>query len=229
MTYQIQKKAKNFINYESEIGWRPIDIHVIIKPEVVNIGDKIEIRANVFGNIDSPLTVTIVQGNSVVEKEMTDESGYYYALIDTKNFKPGNAKLTVNGKMGEEEFIYDKEVILTQASAVETNDNAYLESKKSSLKNRVYMSYPNPFNPDVWIPYELSQSANVTVEIYNALGQLIRTLDLGYKYGGKYIDANKAAHWDGRNSNGEYVSSGIYFYRLKAGNFVATGKMIALK
>ena len=222
------KKLKSFINFESEIGWHPIDIHVIIKPEVANIGDKIEIRADVFGDILSPL-VTLKQGDTILEKAMTNEFGYYSAIIDTKNLKPGSAKLTVNAKVGEEEFVYDKELILTQASAVEANNNNSLESKKSPLKNRVYMSYPNPFNPEVWIPYELSQSANVTIEIYNALGQLIRVLDLGYKYSGKYLDVSKAAHWDGRNSNGEYVSSGIYFYKLRAGNFIATGKMIALK
>lgn len=222
-------KNTSFINFEGEMGWHPTEIHVIIKPEIVNIGDKIEIHADVFGNIDSPPKVTIKQENTIFEKNMTDESGYYYAIIDTKNLKPGNIKLTVNAKIEEEEFVYDKEIILTQASAVEISDNSSLELKKTPLKNRVYMSYPNPFNPEVWIPYELSQDVNVTIEIYNTIGQLIRTLDLGYKYSGKYLSANKAAYWDGRNSNGEYVSSGIYFYKFKAGDFIATGKMIALK
>ncbi len=223
------KKVTSFINFESEMGWHPVEIHVIIKPEVANIGDKIEVRADIFGNIDSPPKVTVKQGDTILEKDMIDESGYYYAIIDTKNLKPGNTKLTVNAKIGEEEFVYNKEITITQASAVEINNDVALESKKTPLKNRVYMSYPNPFNPEVWIPYELSQNANVTIEIYNALGQLIRTLDLGYKYSGKYLSVNKAAHWDGRNSNGEYVSSGIYFYKLKAGDFVVAGKMIALK
>ena len=102
------------------------------------------------------------------------------------------------------------------------------ESKKH-FQNRLYLAYPNPFNPEVWIPYELSNGGDVTIEIYNVLGQLIRSFDLGYKASGKYLGTNKAAYWDGRNSNGEHVSSGVYFYRLKAGSFVASGKLIALK
>jgi len=97
------------------------------------------------------------------------------------------------------------------------------------LEDRALPCYPNPFNPDVWIPYELKSGEQVTVEIYNSVGQLIRTLDLGYKFAGRYSDLSKAAHWDGRNSSGEQVSSGVYFYRLRAGSFTATGKMIAVK
>jgi hypothetical protein len=90
-------------------------------------------------------------------------------------------------------------------------------------------NYPNPLNPDTWIPYELAEDAHVEVRIYTSTGQLIRTLDLGYKLAGLYIEEEKAAHWDGRNEIGEYVSSGVYFYSMKAGDFAATGKMVLVR
>jgi len=78
-------------------------------------------------------------------------------------------------------------------------------------------------------PYKLGQGVEVSISIYNASGQLIRTLDLGYKNAGAYISKEKAGYWDGRNEKGEKVSSGIYFYTLKAGDFTATKKFMMLK
>jgi len=96
-------------------------------------------------------------------------------------------------------------------------------------KTALLQSYPNPFNPDVWIPYELKKESPVTIEIYNAAGQLVRTLELGEQPRGRYISKSKAAYWNGRSESGERAASGLYFYVLKAGDFVATGKMAVLK
>jgi len=90
-------------------------------------------------------------------------------------------------------------------------------------------NFPNPFNPDTWIPYQLSKDAQVTIEIYSVSGKLIRTLDLGYKEAGFYTRKSKAAYWDGRNQVGEKVASGVYFYHLKAGDFYATRKLLVTK
>lgn len=90
-------------------------------------------------------------------------------------------------------------------------------------------NFPNPFNPDTWIPYELAEPAEVTICIYNASGQLIRTLDLGYRDSGYYLDRTQAAYWDGKNDQGEQVSSGLYFCQMQAGSFTATTKMILLR
>ena len=90
-------------------------------------------------------------------------------------------------------------------------------------------NYPNPFNPETWIPYQLAESANVAVTIYSTDGQLVRTLELGHQAVGVYESRNRAAHWDGRNELGEQVASGIYFYVLTAGDFSATRKMLILK
>ena len=96
-------------------------------------------------------------------------------------------------------------------------------------KTALLANYPNPFNPETWIPYQLSEPSTVRLHIYAANGALVRTLDLGHQSAGRYQDRNRAAYWDGKNEIGESVASGIYFYTLTAGNFTATGKMLIRK
>ena len=90
-------------------------------------------------------------------------------------------------------------------------------------------NYPNPFNPETWIPYQLAKSTEVMLRIYSVDGTLVRTLELGHQSTGMYHSKNRAAHWDGRNQHGEVVASGVYFYTLTAGNFTATRKMLIRK
>ena len=90
-------------------------------------------------------------------------------------------------------------------------------------------NYPNPFNPETWIPYQLAAPADVTLCIYSADGKLVRTLALGHQTAGMYQSRSRAAYWDGRNTLGEPVASGVYFYTLSAGDFTATRKMLIRK
>ena len=90
-------------------------------------------------------------------------------------------------------------------------------------------NYPNPFNPETWIPYQLAEPAEVTVSIYAADGKLVRMLALGHQSVGIYASQNRAAYWNGRNALNEPVASGVYFYTLTAGNFTATRKMLIRK
>ena len=96
-------------------------------------------------------------------------------------------------------------------------------------KTVLLANYPNPFNPETWIPYQLSEAAEVTVTIHASDGKLIRTLELGQMPAGAYSDKDRAAYWDGQNEQGEPVASGIYFYTLTAGDFSATRKMVIRK
>ena len=97
-------------------------------------------------------------------------------------------------------------------------------------KETVLLSnYPNPFNPETWIPYRLAKSADVTLTIYAATGEVVRTLALGHQAVGNYVDRARAAYWDGKNALGESVASGVYFYTLSAGDFSATRKMLVAK
>ena len=93
----------------------------------------------------------------------------------------------------------------------------------------VLANYPNPFNPETWIPYQLARDATVRIDIYTADGRAIRTLVLGHQPAGMYQDKSRAAYWDGRNEVGEPVASGLYFYTLTAGDFTGTGKMLIRK
>ena len=96
-------------------------------------------------------------------------------------------------------------------------------------ETRLLANYPNPFNPETWIPYQLSEPAEVTLHIYTVDGTLMRRLVLGHQPAGTYHNKSRAAYWDGRNEHGERVASGVYFYTLSAGDFTATRKMLIRK
>lgn len=92
------------------------------------------------------------------------------------------------------------------------------------VKNQLYQNYPNPFNPETWIPYELAKEGEISINIYDTQGKLIRNLDLGYEKAGFH-----KAQWDGMDNNAQSAVSGVYFYMLKAGNFCDTKKMVILR
>ena len=99
----------------------------------------------------------------------------------------------------------------------------------SPERTRLLANYPNPFNPETWIPYQLATDSEVQITIYNTTGNVVRTLKLGHQSEGYYTDRSRAAYWDGRNGIGEQVASGIYFYVFTANEFSATRKMLILK
>ena len=98
------------------------------------------------------------------------------------------------------------------------------EGKFALLRN-----YPNPFNPDTWIPFELANDSFITLRIYDVQGRLVRRLDLGHRAAGCYYSQEQAARWDGINETGEFVATGLYFYTLQAGKYIATRRMLLLK
>ena len=96
-------------------------------------------------------------------------------------------------------------------------------------QTRLAQNFPNPFNPETWMPFQLSESSFASIQIYSASGQLVRTLDLGMKPAGFYMTRSNAAYWDGRNGAGEHVASGVYYYTLNTDNYAATRKMLISK
>ena len=114
--------------------------------------------------------------------------------------------------------------LLYQFPFAETAKTSRVPGQTSLLPN-----YPNPFNPETWIPYQLTKDANVTLTISNIKGQVVQTLVLGHQAAGIYQNRSRAAYWDGKNTQGEPVASGVYFYTLKAGEFAATRKMLVRK
>ena len=96
----------------------------------------------------------------------------------------------------------------------------------SAVETSLLPNYPNPFNPETWIPYQLATSAEVSLTIYDIQGRVVRDLNLGHQRAGMYQSKSRAAYWDGRNAVGEPVASGVYFYTLTAGDFTATRKFL---
>ncbi|MCZ6679335.1 MAG: T9SS type A sorting domain-containing protein [Candidatus Poribacteria bacterium] len=96
-------------------------------------------------------------------------------------------------------------------------------------ETKLLPNYPNPFNPETWIPYQLASDAAVHISIYDIKGTLVRQLALGHRQAGYYTNRSRAAHWDGRSEMGEQVSSGVYFYQLRTGDFTGVGRMVIVK
>ena len=112
---------------------------------------------------------------------------------------------------------------------VALNKEVLINTNSHPLETSLLVNYPNPFNPETWLPYQLASPAEVRIMIYAADGQLIRKLDLGYQPVGFYESRSRAAYWDGKNAVGEPVASGVYFYTFTAGDFTATRRMLILK
>jgi len=96
-------------------------------------------------------------------------------------------------------------------------------------QTQLLSNYPNPFNPETWIPFELSQDSKVSVTIYNIAGTPVRNISVGYLQAGSYVSQLKSVYWDGKSDTGERVSSGTYFYQIRAGDYTETRKMVILK
>ena len=127
---------------------------------------------------------------------------------------------------------------LSQAEQLALTDPTYLrgitvlEQLHAALipqETTLLPNYPNPFNPETWIPYRLSHASDVDITIYDTRGMVVRRLDLGHQMAGYYTARAKAAYWNGRNESGESVASGIYFYQLRAGDYTALRRMVILK
>ena len=115
------------------------------------------------------------------------------------------------------------------APAAPMNSSLVSSDAVAPATTHLLTNYPNPFNPETWIPYQLSKAAEVTLTIYDIQGRVVRDLNLGHQRAGVYQSKARAVYWDGRNTQGEPVASGVYFYTLKAGDFIATRKMLIRK
>lgn len=120
--------------------------------------------------------------------------------------------------------------ITSQAAPMDMKEiNDLLRSLTMAVEeNALLPNFPNPFNPDTWIPYQLKEGGEVTIRIFTAHGELIREFYLGYKDAGLYTSQDKAMHWDGKNESGENVASGIYFCHLQINSFSAIRKLTIL-
>ena len=136
------------------------------------------------------------------------------------------AVLDSNGELASGPFIHNvtPDEIRDAVVKIDLKLGEIIPERSALLQN-----YPNPFNPETWIPFHLHDADEVSIEIYNSTGKLIRTLALGFRDAGIHTSRSKAAYWDGKNEAGESVASGIYFYTIQAGEFTATRKLTITK
>ena len=117
----------------------------------------------------------------------------------------------------------------TQIERVKRFLSRLLMPVEGPLQTKLYPNYPNPFNPETWIPYQLAMDAKITIRIYNTEGRIVRTIFSGHQVSGYYLTRNRAAYWDGKNELGEQVASGVYIYELATPTFKETKRLVILK
>ena len=122
--------------------------------------------------------------------------------------------------------------LILVAKAIDSANSTYSAPASQPLapeETALLPNYPNPFNPETWIPYQLATDSDVTITIYNTQGVFVRRLPLGFQSAGFYTNRSRAAYWDGHNALGERVASGVYFYQLQTDNVSLLRKMLILK
>ena len=182
-----------------------------------NLGKTGQNAADVNGdgqvNIQDLVLVAGALGNSAAAPSLHPQSLEMLTAADVKSWLSQAQHFNLTDAMAQKGILFLEQLL------------AVLTPKETGL----LANYPNPFNPETWIPYQLDKPAEVTISIYAVDGQVVRRLALGHQPAGMYQNRSRAAYWDGRNALGEPVASGVYFYTLTAGDFAATRKMLIRK
>ncbi|MDP6599538.1 MAG: Ig-like domain-containing protein, partial [Candidatus Poribacteria bacterium] len=225
-------------------GWSRIDSQepVLVAPSIVSQAEGFTPVLAALGQLTTeasdfrPDTTRVwVQNLSTgfsLSQSVTDGS-YQLTLVDAD--ADGVARigdlLEIGGETGQQRFRikpYQHQVTEQDINQgwIQLPD---LVAREIPAETQLLPNYPNPFNPETWIPFDLAEDAPVEIEIYSEKGTLVRRLPLGYTDAGIYRQQDKAAYWDGRNANGEQIASGVYFYRIQAGDYNQIRKMVILK
>ena len=182
-----------------------------------NLGKTGQNAADVNGdgivNIQDLVLVAGALGSSAAAPSLNSESLSTLTAADVKSWLTQARQLNLTDATSQRGILFLEQLLVV------------LTPKETALLH----NYPNPFNPETWIPYDLAKDADVSLHIYAVNGQVVRTLSLGHQASGRYQSRSRAAYWDGKNEFGEKVASGLYFYTLTAGDFSATRKMLIRK
>ena len=172
-------------------------------------------------------------GRAVAAVTAPDEAGYQLTVVDIETGRAAQigdileiSAQSPNPFIGVKPLRYTVTAEDVKQSLIQLPE---LVAYEIPAETELLHNYPNPFNPETWIPYRLAEDAFVTLTIYDQTGQVVRTIDVGHQIASVYESRSKAIYWDGRNGLGETVASGVYFYHLSAGDFSATRKMLILK
>ena len=188
------------------------------RPTVTN-GDTLPIAVNI-GEWDLGVTADISALDSTQSRPVSllpGENGVYSAEIVISE-----DNIAVNGA---------KEILITAKDAAGNTSRLTANVTLNNLRYRTELlpNYPNPFNPETWIPYRLAKDADVTLTIYDVSGNAVRQFNLGHQRAGSYETKSQSVYWDGTNDSGEPVASGVYFYNLSTDAFSKTRKATILK
>ncbi len=191
-------------------------------------------RSGVTMRVGSDDSIKVWLNGTVVHKNRVDRAATDFQDRFTVRLKKGGNLLLVKVSEsggGWSMFVGIDADVKTKQPSADTAAAPVLSALDMGLSTETVLlaNYPNPFNPETWIPYQLSKPADVTLTIYSVDGQIVRRLALGHQPAGMYQTRSRAAYWDGRNALGEPVASGVYFYTFTAGDFTATRKMLIQK
>ena len=172
-------------------------------------------------------------GRAVAAVTTPDEAGYRSTVVDIETGRAATvgdileiSAQSPNPFIGVQPLQYTVTAEDVKHSLIQLPE---LVAYEIPAETELLHNYPNPFNPETWIPYRLAEDAFVTLTIYDQSGQVVRTLDVGHRIAAVYENRSKAIYWDGRNGLGEQVASGVYFYHLSAGAYSATRRLVILK
>ena len=211
--------------------WEPVNRLDVTRNGSVNVNDLVEIARNYGKTVAGGANRNAdVNGDGRVDIKDLNEVARALDARAAPGLSPDKAvdlPFTAKEVQG---WIRD-----AKATGIDAHDITVLEQLLSAVmrtppkKTVLLANYPNPFNPETWIPYQLSEAAEVTVTIHASDGKRVHLLELGQLPAGIYQTKGRAAYWDGRNALNEPVASGVYFYTLTAGDFSATRKMVIRK
>ena len=210
----------------------PLEIHFVVKERLLT-GD---INRDGRVNILDLILVARQLGKSVAADSPEDVNGDGIVNIFDLTLvaqgiggaaAPGaTMDATIEAWIAQARLLDDGSIIFAQG--IENLENL-LASLTIPQETALLANYPNPFNPETWIPYQLAAPAEVALTIYDMNGAAVQRMEIGHQAAGLYQNQSRAAYWDGRNQDGESVASGLYFYTLRAGEFTATRKMLIRK
>ena len=186
---------------------------VLVASRLGQAAENADVNGDGVVNIQDLVKVAGALGNAVAAPSLHPHAFEMFTAADLRHWLSQAQHLSLTDPASLQGILFLEQLL------------AVLIPKETAL----LANYPNPFNPETWIPYQLAKPADVTLTIYAVNGQVVRRLSLGYQLAGTYQSRSRAAYWDGRNALGEPVASGLYFYTLTVGDFTATRKMLIRK
>ena len=178
-------------------------------------------------------TVTKDENYSRPDKQKSETGGYQVTIVDVETGRAARIGDRLEISVRSPSPVIGVQPLRYTVTAEDVKRGliqlAEIVAYEIPTETELLHNYPNPFNPETWIPYRLAEDAFVTLTIYDQTGHVVRTLDVGHQIAAVYEGRSKTIHWDGRNGLGEQVASGVYFYTLTAGDYSDTRKMVILK